>query len=107
LDEETRGYIDYCLNVCRQLRELHQIVASMFDEVKAWCLPFPARGTKVEEMIDWVAGEVKIVPDTIYQLNYNFTVLAIEGVLNMLNGEGCQELSRLCELGNSSDASVL
>jgi hypothetical protein len=51
----------------------------------------PARNTKVEVMIDWVAGEVKIVPSTVWQLNDNFAVLAIKGVLNMLNGKGCQE----------------
>jgi hypothetical protein len=44
---------------------------------------------KVEKMIEWVAGEVKTVPDTVWQLNDNFTVLAVEGVLNMLNNEGC------------------
>jgi hypothetical protein len=42
-----------------------------------------------------VVEEVKTEPDTIWQLNDNFTVLAIEGVLNMLNNEGCQELGRL------------
>jgi hypothetical protein len=47
------------------------------------------------------------VPDTIWQLNDNFTVLVVEGVLNMLNGEGCQELSRLHELAASSDATAL
>jgi hypothetical protein len=34
------------------------------------------------------------VPDTVWWLNDNFAILAIEGVLNMLHGEGCQELSR-------------
>jgi hypothetical protein len=67
LDLETHSsYTNYRLNVCRRLRELHEIVASSFVEVKAWCLPFPGRGAKIEEMIDWVAGEVKIVPDTVW-----------------------------------------
>jgi hypothetical protein len=52
---------------------------------------------KVEEMIEWVVKEVKMVPDTIWQLNDNFTILAIEGVSNMLNNEGCQELGHLHE----------
>jgi phage shock protein A len=58
LNEETRNYIDYCLNVRHHLRELHEVVASLFEEAKEQCLPVPARGMKVEEMIDWVAGEV-------------------------------------------------
>jgi hypothetical protein len=62
---------------------------------------------KVEEMTDWVAGEVKTVPDTVWQLNDNFAILAIEGVLNMLNSEGCQELSHLHGLAASSNASIL
>jgi hypothetical protein len=37
----------------------------------------------VEEMIDWVVGEVKAVPDTVWRLNDNFTILGIEGVLSM------------------------
>jgi hypothetical protein len=59
------------------------------EEIKAQCLPFTGKGTKIEEMIDWVAREVKTVSDTVWQLNENFVILGIEGVLNMLNGEGC------------------
>jgi hypothetical protein len=55
-------------------------------------LPFPGNGAKIEEMIDWVAGKVKTMSDIVRQLNDNFIVLGIEGILNMLNGEGCQEL---------------
>jgi hypothetical protein len=36
----------------RWLRELHEMVSSSFDEVKAQCLPFSGKGAKVEEMID-------------------------------------------------------
>jgi hypothetical protein len=43
-------------------------------------------------MINWVVGEVKAVLDTVWRLNDNFTILGIEGVLSMLNDEGCQEL---------------
>jgi hypothetical protein len=98
LDLETHSYTEYRQNVRRRLRELHETVASSFSEVQARCLPFLGRGEKVEEIIDWVAGEVRTVPDTVWQLNDNFAVLAIEGVLNMLSSEGCQELSRLHEL---------
>jgi hypothetical protein len=37
-----------------------------FDEVKAQCLPFPDKGAKVEQMIDWVDEEVKAVPDIVW-----------------------------------------
>jgi hypothetical protein len=84
-------YTEYHQNVHRRLRELHETVASSFYEVKAQCLPFPDKGTNIEEMIDWVVEEVKTVPDTIWQLNDNFIILGIEGILNMLNSEGCQE----------------
>jgi hypothetical protein len=56
-------------------------------------LPFLARNAKVEELIDWVGEEVMAVSDTVWQLNDNFVVLAIEGVLNMLQRIGCQDLS--------------
>jgi hypothetical protein len=58
LNEETRNYTDYRLNVRRHLHELHEVVALSLEKVKARCLPILARGAKVEEMIDWVAGEV-------------------------------------------------
>jgi hypothetical protein len=70
-------------------------------------LPFPDKGAKVEKMIDWVVGEVRAVPDTVWWLNDNFTILGIEGVLNVLHSEGCQELNRLHELVASRDAVVL
>jgi hypothetical protein len=104
---ETRSYTEYHQNVCRWLRELHEMVALSFDKVKAQCLPFPNKGAKIEEMIDWVAGEVKPVPDTVWQLNDNFAILGIEGIFNMLNGEGCQELGRLHDFAASRNAAVL
>jgi hypothetical protein len=49
-----------------RLCELHKAVTSSFKEVKAQYLPFPDKGAKVEEMIDWVVREVKAVLDTIW-----------------------------------------
>jgi hypothetical protein len=107
LDLETCIYTKYRQTVCRWFPELHKIVASSFDEVKVQCLPFPDKGAKVEEMIDWVVREVKAVPDTVWRLNDNFHILGIEGVLNMLNDEGCQEFNRLRDLAASHDGGVL
>jgi hypothetical protein len=58
-------------------------------------------------MFEWVVGEVKAVPDTVWRLNNNLTVLGINGVLKMLNGEGCQEIVRLRDLVGSYDATFL
>jgi hypothetical protein len=66
LNEETRSYTNYHLNVRHHLHELHEVAASSFKEVKARCLPVPARGMKVEEITDWVAREVQTVPDTVW-----------------------------------------
>jgi hypothetical protein len=107
LEREMQDCKDYHLNIQRHLRGLHEVVASSLGEVKARSLPFLAQNVKVEELIDWVSGVVKAVPDTMLQVNVNFVVLAIEGVLNMLNGAGCQELSHLCGLAPSSDASII
>jgi hypothetical protein len=93
MDLETHSYTEYLQNVHRQLHELHKMVASSFNEVQAWCLPFPR--------------EVKTVPDTVWQLNDNFTILVVEGILSMLNNKGSQELGRLHRLAASSDAAIL
>jgi uncharacterized coiled-coil protein SlyX len=98
LDLETRSYTEYHQTVRCRLHKLHEAIASSFEEVKAQCLPFPNKGTKVEEMIDWVVEEVKAVPDIVWRLNDNFVVLGIKGVLSMLSGEWCQELGRLRDL---------
>jgi predicted nuclease with TOPRIM domain len=66
LDKETQDYTDYRLNMRHRLRDLHGVVASSFGEVKARCLPFPIWNAKVEELIDWVVGEVKTMPDTVW-----------------------------------------
>jgi hypothetical protein len=58
-------------------------------------------------MFEWVVGEVKAVPDTVWRLNNNLTVLGINGVFKMLNGEGCQEIGRLRDLVGSYDATFL
>jgi chromosome segregation ATPase len=65
LDLETHNYTEYRQTVRRRLRELHETVASSFEKVQGQCLSFPDKGAKVEEMIDWVVGEVKAMPDTI------------------------------------------
>jgi hypothetical protein len=70
-------------------------------------LPFPTRNAKVKDLIDWVGEEVQVVSDNVWRLNDNFIVLAIKGVLNLLNDAGCQELAQLRGLAASSDASVV
>jgi hypothetical protein len=46
------SYTEYRQTVCHRLHELHEIVASSFDDIHARCLPFPDKGANVEEMID-------------------------------------------------------
>jgi hypothetical protein len=70
-------------------------------------MPFYDRGVRVDKMFDWVVGEVKAVPDTVWWLNENFVVLGIKCVLSMLNGKGCQEMGRLRDLDGSHDATVV
>jgi hypothetical protein len=83
------------------------VLKASFGEVGACCLPFLTRNSPVEDYINWFEEEVKTVPGVIWQLNDNFVVLAIEGILNMLHSSGCQLLPVLCELAASSDASVI
>jgi hypothetical protein len=61
----------------------------------------------VDDYIGWFEEEVKAVSRAVWQLNDNFVVLAIEGVLNMLHSSDCQELSVLHDLGALSDTSVI
>jgi hypothetical protein len=42
-----------------------------------------------------------------WQLNDNFIMLAIEGVLSMLHGTDCQQLPKLRELAVPSNVSVI
>jgi hypothetical protein len=107
LDMETHSYTKYCQNVHSRLHDLHYALASSFDEVKTQCMPFPRKDMVVQEMIDWIAEGVKEVSNIVWRLNDNFTILGIEGVLNMLYGEGCQELGRLRDLAVSRDATFL
>jgi uncharacterized coiled-coil protein SlyX len=65
LDLETQSYTEYHQTTHHRLHDLHEAVASSFEEVKVQCLSFPDKGVKVEEMIDWVVGEVKSVLDTV------------------------------------------
>jgi hypothetical protein len=74
-----------------------------FTDVRVWCLPFPTRNAPIENYIDWFEEELMAVSGTVWKLNDNFDVLAIEGVLNMLRSAGCQDLPRLCKLAMSSD----
>jgi hypothetical protein len=106
LAKETQHYTDHHLNVRHRLRNIHEELVASFGEVKAWCLPFPTRNALVENYIDRFMEMVRAMLGTVWQLNDNFVVLAIEGILNMLCSTGCQELSRLHELAASSDAFI-
>jgi hypothetical protein len=66
LDLETCGHTEYCQNVQCRLREIHETVSLSFDEVKAQCMPFLDKGENVDEMFDWVVGEVRVVSDTVW-----------------------------------------
>jgi hypothetical protein len=65
LDLEAQSYTEYRQTIRRWFRDLHEAVCSSFEEVKAQCLPFSDKGAKVEEMINWVVREVKVVLDTV------------------------------------------
>jgi hypothetical protein len=45
--------------VRNRIQNLQKTVASSFDVVKAQCLPFSVKGVIVEEMIHWIAEEIK------------------------------------------------
>jgi hypothetical protein len=66
------------LNIRHRLRNLHEVLVASFGEVNAQCLPFPTRNAPIENFIDWLEEEVKAIPGTVWQLNDNFIVLAIE-----------------------------
>jgi hypothetical protein len=65
------------------------VLKASFVEVGAHCHPFPAKNAPVEDYISWFEEEVKTVLGVVWQLNDNFVVLAIEGVLTMLHSSGC------------------
>jgi uncharacterized coiled-coil protein SlyX len=64
LDLEMLSYTECHQNVWCRLHEIQEMVASSFDEVKAQCMPFLDKGVKVDEMFNWVVGEVRVVSDT-------------------------------------------
>jgi hypothetical protein len=61
------------------------VLNASFGEVGLRCLPIPTKNAPVENYIDWFEKKVKAVSGVVWQLNNNFVVLAIEGVLNMLH----------------------
>jgi hypothetical protein len=107
LAKEVQDYTDYHLWVRHRFHMLHEVLEALLGDVRVRCLPFPAKNAPVVDYINWFEEEVKAVPGMVWQLNDNFVVLAIEGVLNMLHSSSCQELPRLHELVVSSDASIV
>jgi hypothetical protein len=63
--------------VRNRIQNLQKTVASSFDVVKAQCLPFSVKGVIVEEMIHWIAEEIKAVPNTVLWVNDNFATLGV------------------------------
>jgi hypothetical protein len=83
------------------------VLTASLGEVGAHCVPFPAKNAPIDDYIGWFEEEVKAVSGVVWQLNDNFVVLTIEGVLNMFHSSGCQELSALRDMAASSDASII
>jgi hypothetical protein len=73
----------------------------------AQCLPYPAKGVAIGDLVKWFQEELKSLLEVFTQLNQNFVALALVGVLRMLDDSGCKHLAMLNLVATSSEASVL
>jgi uncharacterized coiled-coil protein SlyX len=89
LVKETQDRTDYRWDVRHSLCELHEVSKVSLREVGARCLTFPTKNAAIDDYIGWFEEKVKAVLGVVWQLNDNFFLVAIEGVLNMLHCFGC------------------
>jgi hypothetical protein len=72
-------------------------------ELGAQCPLYPAKGAPNDEFFNWFKEEVSSLPEVFTHLNKNVVALALEGMLKMLHGSGCNHLPTLQSLATSSE----
>jgi hypothetical protein len=83
---EQKKIQDYCLGHRKRLRVLRMNLEGALNEIGAWCLSYPRKGSTIGEVIAWFEKEIQALPDVIAKANKNFLVYCLIGVLKMLQG---------------------
>jgi hypothetical protein len=90
-----------------KLRDLRFKLEKAMNEFGAQCLPYPGKGSTIDDIIGWFDEEIKVLPTTFTKANKFFACYAIIGVLRMLYDSSCDHLSELQMLMSSCDALLL
>jgi hypothetical protein len=98
---------DYSGHHRMKLRDLRFKLEKVMNEFGAQCLPYPGKGSTIDDIIGWFNEEIKVLPATFTKANNFFACYAIIGVLQMLYDSSCDHLSELQMLMSSCDALLL
>jgi hypothetical protein len=90
-----------------KLRDLCFKLEKAMNEFGAQCLPYPGKGSTIDDIIGWFDEEIKVLPATFTKANKFFACYAIIDVLRMLYDSSCDHLSELQMLMSSCDALLL
>jgi hypothetical protein len=72
------------------------------------CLPYPRKGSAIDEIVEWFDKEIWVLPSAITKANKNFLCYCPAEVLRMLyKNASCGHLERREAIMNSCDASLL
>jgi hypothetical protein len=98
---------DYRVHHRKKLHDLRFNLEKAVNEFGASCLPYPGKGSTIDDIIRWFDEEIKALPAMFMKANKNFACYAIVGILRMLYDSGCDHLSELQTLMPLCDASLL
>jgi hypothetical protein len=107
-EAECKGFHDYCIHHRKKLREVQINLEKEMNEIGGWCLPYPGKGSTIDEIVEWFDKEIWALLGAITKANKNFLCYCLVGVLRMLyENADCDHLDWLEAIMNSYDASFL
>jgi hypothetical protein len=107
-EAECKGFHDYCIHHRKKLREVQINLEKEMNEIGGWCLPYPGKGSTIDEIVEWFDKEIWALLGAITKANQNFLCYCLVGVLRMLyENADCDHLDWLEAIMNSYDASLL
>jgi hypothetical protein len=85
--EEARFW-EYQIVHRKKLHELRAKLEQSMNDIGARCLPYPEKGSSINEIMMWFTKEIDALPDVITKANKIFLVYCLVGVLKMLQELG-------------------
>jgi hypothetical protein len=81
---EEKQFWQYHVSHRRKLHDFRVELVGAVNEIGAKCLPYPKKGSTIGDILAWFTKEIEAFASAIAEVNKNFIVYCLVGVMKML-----------------------